>query len=93
VLGNPELLAYRLAELMPSKTEAQYLAILKSGKKFAYLERRAIPELVKAVNALGEPAIEFQREPSGSIRRRRWRAMCSAGSTATAMPRRAWKRC
>ncbi|GGE88550.1 peptidoglycan D,D-transpeptidase FtsI family protein [Sphingomonas prati] len=63
VIGDPALLAYRLAELMPQKSEAQYLAILTSPKKFAYLSRRAVPELVKAVNALGEPAIEFRREP------------------------------
>ncbi|WP_076072591.1 peptidoglycan D,D-transpeptidase FtsI family protein [Sphingomonas montana] len=63
IIGDPALLAYRLAELMPQKTEAQYLAILTSPKKFAYLSRRAVPELVKAVNGLGEPAIEFRREP------------------------------
>lgn len=63
LVGDPALLAYRLAELMPEKSEAQYLAILTSGKKFAYLSRRAVPALVKAVNALGEPGIEFQREP------------------------------
>ena len=63
VIGDPALLAYRLAELMPQKSEAQYLAILTGGKSFAYLSRRAVPELVKAVNGLGEPAIEFRREP------------------------------
>ncbi|MFS0737327.1 penicillin-binding protein 2 [Sphingomonas sp. 1P06PA] len=63
LIGDPALLAYRLAELMPEKTEAQYLAILKSGKKFAYLRRRAVPDLVRRVNALGEPAIAFTREP------------------------------
>ena len=30
---------------------------------FIYLSRRALPELVAAVNALGEPAIVFAREP------------------------------
>ena len=63
LVGDPALLAYRLAELMPEKTEAQYLAILRRGKHFAYLRRRAVPDLVTAVNALGEPGIEFRREP------------------------------
>ena len=63
LVGDPALLAYRLAELMPQKSEAQYLAILTGKKKFAYLARRAVPELVKAINALGEPGIEFRREP------------------------------
>jgi cell division protein FtsI (penicillin-binding protein 3) len=63
LVNDPEDLAPKLAALMPEKSEAQYLAILRSGKNFAYLRRRAMPELVSAVNAFGEPAIEFQREP------------------------------
>jgi cell division protein FtsI (penicillin-binding protein 3) len=56
-------LAPQLARLMPERTEAEYLAILKSGKSFTYLRRRAMPELVAAVNALGEPAMAYAREP------------------------------
>lgn len=63
LLASPEELAPKLAALMPEKTEAQYLAILKSKTRFTYLRRRALPELVAQVNALGEPAIEFAREP------------------------------
>ncbi|HEX8669640.1 MAG TPA: penicillin-binding protein 2 [Allosphingosinicella sp.] len=63
LLGDPAELAPKLAQLMPERTEAQYLAMLKSGKNFLYLSRRAVPELVSAVNALGEPAIVFDREP------------------------------
>ncbi len=63
LLGRPEDLAPRLAELMPERTAAQYLAILKSGESFTYLRRRAMPELVAAVNALGEPAMAYAREP------------------------------
>jgi cell division protein FtsI (penicillin-binding protein 3) len=63
LLGRPEDLAPRLAALMPERTEADYLAILKSGKSFTYLRRRAMPELVAAVNALGEPAMAYAREP------------------------------
>jgi cell division protein FtsI (penicillin-binding protein 3) len=63
LIGEPKELAAKLNELMPERTIDQYLAILKSGKSFVYLSRRAMPELVSAVNALGEPAIEFAREP------------------------------
>jgi cell division protein FtsI (penicillin-binding protein 3) len=63
LVGDPQDIAAKLAALIPAKSEAQYLAILTSGKKFAYLKQRAMPELVKAVNAIGEPGIEFRREP------------------------------
>lgn len=63
LLGNAEDLAPQLARLMPERTEAQYLEILKSGENFTYLRRRAMPELVAAVNALGEPAMAYAREP------------------------------
>jgi cell division protein FtsI (penicillin-binding protein 3) len=63
LLTDPKELAAKLAELMPERSEAEYLRILTSGKTFVYLNRRAVPELVAAVNALGEPGIEFSREP------------------------------
>lgn len=63
LLGDPDELAVKLNELMPEKSIAQYRRILKSDKTFVYLSRRALPELVAAVNALGEPAIAFDREP------------------------------
>lgn len=63
LLGRAEDLAPQLARLMPERTEAQYLEILKSGKNFAYLRRRALPDLVASINALGEPAMAYAREP------------------------------
>jgi len=63
LLTTPEALAPQLATLMPERTEAQYLALLKSGGSFFYLRRRALPELVAQVNALGEPAMDYVREP------------------------------
>jgi cell division protein FtsI (penicillin-binding protein 3) len=63
LLSSPDELAVQLARLMPERTEEQYRAILKSGEKFTYLRRRALPELVAQVNALGEPAMAFAREP------------------------------
>lgn len=63
LIGDPDQLAAELAELMPERSAAQYRAMLTSGKNFIYLKRRAMPELVAAANALGEPAIVFDREP------------------------------
>jgi cell division protein FtsI (penicillin-binding protein 3) len=63
LLGDPAELAVKLNELMPERSIAEYKAILTSGKNFVYLSRRAMPDLVAAANALGEPAIVFDREP------------------------------
>lgn len=63
LVNDPEDLAPRLAALMPEHDSSWYLAKLRSGTNFVYLQRRAMPELVKAVNALGEPAVDFAREP------------------------------
>ena len=63
VIGDKLALAHRLAELMPEQTEAQYFAMLRSGKNFFYLRRRASPALVEAVNAIGEPGLAIEREP------------------------------
>jgi len=63
VIGDKLNLARKLAQLMPEKDEAAYFAMLKSGKSFFYLRRRAAPNVVEAVNALGEPGIALEREP------------------------------
>ncbi len=63
LIGDKAELAGKLAELMPEKSASDYLRILNSEKRFVYLSRRAMPELVAAVNALGEPGLDFSREP------------------------------
>ncbi len=63
VIGDKLAIAGKLAELMPERSEEQYFAMLRSGKPFFYLRRRAAPSLVAAVNALGEPGLAVQREP------------------------------
>jgi len=63
VIGDKLALARQLARLMPEHSEEQYFAMLRSGKPFFYLRRRASPGLVEAVNALGEPGLAIQREP------------------------------
>lgn len=63
VLGDRNELAEKLAELMPERSDADYRRILNSKVNFTYLRRRALPELVDQVNALGEPAVALAREP------------------------------
>ena len=63
VIGDKRELAERLAELMPAHDAAWYFRKLNLNSTFTYLERRALPETVTAVNALGEPGIAFGREP------------------------------
>jgi cell division protein FtsI (penicillin-binding protein 3) len=63
VIGDKLELARKLAQLMPERDEAQYFAMLRSGKRFYYLRRRAAPAVVEAVNALGEPGLALEREP------------------------------
>jgi len=63
LLGDPAHVAAQLAQLMPERSEADYRRILASGLTFTYLRHRAMPELVAQVNALGEPAVAFAREP------------------------------
>ena len=63
VIGDKLALAQRLAQLMPEQTAGQYFAMLRSGKPFFFLRRRASPELVEAVNAIGEPGLAIEREP------------------------------
>jgi cell division protein FtsI (penicillin-binding protein 3) len=63
VIGDKLALAQKLAQLMPEQSAAQYFALLRSNKPFFYLRRRASPDLVEAVNALGEPGIALEREP------------------------------
>lgn len=63
LLNPPKELAPKLAALLPEHDAAYYLALLKSGVRFTYLRRRALPDLVAQLNALGEPAMAYAREP------------------------------
>lgn len=62
VLGDQMGLAESLHEIFPDQSVARFYAQLTSDKKFVYLRRRALPEEVAAVNALGEIGIQFPRE-------------------------------
>jgi len=63
IIGDRREIAERLAVLMPERSAGDYRALLSSHVNFVYLSRRALPDLVAAVNAIGEPAIVFAREP------------------------------
>lgn len=63
IIGDRRQLAERLHVIMPERSAAEYRALLSQNVNFTYLARRAVPELVAAANALGEPGIAFSREP------------------------------
>lgn len=63
LIGDPTDIAQRLADLMPDKgDQAWFYARITKPVSFTYLNRRASPALVEAVNAIGEPGIVFERE-------------------------------
>jgi cell division protein FtsI (penicillin-binding protein 3) len=63
IIGEKTDLAAKLNELMPEQSAEWYLQQLNSKSRFTYLRRSAEPELVEAVNALGDPGITFGKEP------------------------------
>lgn len=63
LVNTPADLAPKLHALMPERSEADYRRILSGRRTFVYLRRRALPELIDRVNALGEPGIAIETEP------------------------------
>jgi cell division protein FtsI (penicillin-binding protein 3) len=61
LIGDPDELAEKLARIFPDESAAAFRRKLTSTH-WSYLRRRALPEQVAAVNALGEPGIEYPRE-------------------------------
>ncbi len=63
LIGDPMDIASRLAALMPDRgDQAWFYGQLTKDVSFTYLQRRASPQLVEQVNAIGEPALVFARE-------------------------------
>ena len=62
ILGDPTEIAGKLAALMPEHSEAFFYGLLTKKVSFTYLQRRASPALVEAVNAIGEPAIIYEHD-------------------------------
>ena len=63
IIGDRDELARRLAALLPGRSAGELRSLLGAERNYVYLARRAVPQLVEAVNALGEPALVFSREP------------------------------
>jgi cell division protein FtsI (penicillin-binding protein 3) len=64
VLGDKLEIAQRLADLMPDVgSQPHFYTLLTKDVNFTYLNRRASPALVEAVNAIGEPGIVYAAEP------------------------------
>jgi cell division protein FtsI (penicillin-binding protein 3) len=62
IIGDRQDLADRLHEIFPDTSAGTFYRALQPGRRWSYLRRRALPEQVAAVNALGEVGIEFPRE-------------------------------
>ena len=62
LVRSPAEVAHALALIFPDADEADLRRRLAAGKP-GYLERRVLPEQANRVHALGEPALEFPREP------------------------------
>ena len=62
IIGDKVVLAAKLAKLMPEHDQLGWIELLHSKKNYIFLRRRAAPDLVQAVNALGEPGLALERE-------------------------------
>lgn len=61
LLNNRAYLADELVKIFPDTTREEFLAKL-SGPRATYIRRRALPDQVAAVNAIGEIGFDFPRE-------------------------------
>ena len=62
LVRSPAEVARALAAIFPDLDEADLRKRLATGKP-GYLRRRILPEEANRIHALGEPALEFPREP------------------------------
>ncbi|MCA1661072.1 MAG: penicillin-binding protein 2 [Novosphingobium sp.] len=62
LVRSPAEVARALADVFPDLDEAEVHRRLAAGKP-GYLRRRVLPEEANRIHALGEPALEFPREP------------------------------
>ncbi len=61
ILNNPAFLADELVKIFPDTPRSEFYAKL-TGERSTYLRRRAVPDEVAQVNAIGEIGIDFPRE-------------------------------
>ncbi|WP_262694884.1 peptidoglycan D,D-transpeptidase FtsI family protein [Kordiimonas aquimaris] len=62
MISNPEAVAQKLNEILPSVPRAGLLQKLKSGRSFVWIKRKLTPKQKWDVNALGVPGLKFQEE-------------------------------
>ncbi len=62
IIGDPSALARELEHIFPDLTAAEIKSKLTATRPGS-LRRRVLPEEAKAVNFLGEPGLEYPREP------------------------------
>lgn len=61
VMGDKRVLAANLSDIFPDMSADEFYARLTASRP-SYIRRRALPEQVAAVNALGEIAFDYPRE-------------------------------
>jgi cell division protein FtsI (penicillin-binding protein 3) len=61
LINDPDFVAGELVRIFPDMSYAQLRAKLTASKP-SYIRRRALPDQVKAVNAIGEIGFDFPRE-------------------------------
>lgn len=61
-IKNPKLVAAKLVQILPDLSLADVEEKLSSGRKFVWVKRKLSPREKWQVNALGVPALQFQRE-------------------------------
>ena len=72
MVDNPAQLADDILKILPEQNKADLVKKLSSDKKFVWLQRDITPRQEYALNALGNPAINFQEEdrriyPAGNL--------------------------
>ncbi len=60
-IDHPARVARRLVAVLPSLDRHTVRAKLESGRAFVYVKRNLTPARVEAVNALGNPALRFEK--------------------------------
>lgn len=58
-IDNPELLSYRIKEVLPSLKREEILATLTSKRRHAWIKRKLTPKQMFEINKLGEPGLVF----------------------------------
>jgi len=72
MVENPARLTTEIREVLPDLEYDTLLRRLSSGKKFVWIKRNITPKQKYALNAIGDPAVNFQEEyrrfyPNGNL--------------------------